>query len=49
MFDISARPFVDTCELSFAMPMKKFDSMVNNMDESFLITGSWEKIKKRIP
>ncbi len=49
MFDISARPFVDKYELSFAVPMKKLETMVNNMDESFLITGSWGKIKKRIP
>jgi hypothetical protein len=49
MFDISARPFVDKYELSFSVPMKKLETMVNNMDESFLITGSWGKIKKRIP
>jgi hypothetical protein len=49
MFDISARPFVDKYELSFAAPLKKFMTMVANMDESFLITGSWEKVKKRLP
>ncbi len=49
MFDISARPFVDKHELSFAVPMKKFSTMVGNMDESFLITGSWKKVQKRIP
>jgi hypothetical protein len=48
MFDISARPFVDKCELSFAAPLNKFTSMIGNMDESFLITGSWKKVKKRI-
>lgn len=48
MFDISARPFVEKDVLTFAAPMKKFRSMVANMDESFLITHSWEKVKKRI-
>jgi hypothetical protein len=48
MFDISARPFVEKDVLTFAAPMKKFQTMVANMDESFLITRSWEKVKKRI-
>jgi len=48
MFDISARPFVRKEELTFAVPMKKFVTMIENMDESFLITESWNKIKKRI-
>jgi hypothetical protein len=28
--------------------MSKFITMVENMEESFLITGSWGKIQKRI-
>jgi uncharacterized protein (DUF169 family) len=48
MFDISARPFVEKDVITFAAPMKKFEKMVANMDESFLITPSWEKVKKRI-
>lgn len=48
MFDVSARPYVKENELSFAVPFEKFKSMINNMDESFLITGSWEKVSKRI-
>ena len=48
MFDISARPFVEKDVLTFAAPMKKFQTMVANMDESFLITHSWEKVKKRV-
>jgi hypothetical protein len=28
--------------------MNKFTRMVDNMEESFLITGSWKKIQKRI-
>jgi len=48
MFDVSARPFVPRDQLSFAVPMKKFTRMVDDMDESFLITRSWERISKRI-
>ncbi|MBE0524879.1 MAG: DUF169 domain-containing protein [Methanosarcinales archaeon] len=48
MFDVSARPFVRKDELTLAVPMKKFVKMVENMEESFLITESWEKVKKRI-
>ncbi|HET6489986.1 MAG TPA: DUF169 domain-containing protein [Syntrophales bacterium] len=48
MFDVSARPFVPGSTLSFAAPMKKFTTMVDNMDESFLITKSWSAVKRRI-
>jgi uncharacterized protein (DUF169 family) len=48
MFDVSARPFVPQGTLSFAVPMNKFARMIGNMDESFLITPSWDKVKKRI-
>lgn len=48
MFDVSARPCVPKEVLTFAVPMKKFVRMVDNMDESFLITGSWDKVRKRI-
>ena len=48
MFDVSARPFIAQDILSFAVPMNKFERMVANMNESFLITPSWDKIQKRI-
>ncbi len=48
MFDISARPYVEKDVLTFAAPLKKFRTMVADMDESFLITRSWEKVKKRV-
>jgi len=48
LFDVSARPFVPADVLTFSAPMNKFISMVDNMEESFLITGSWKKIQKRI-
>jgi uncharacterized protein (DUF169 family) len=48
MFDVSARPYVPKETLTFAVPMNKFVRMVHNMEESFLITRSWEKLKKRM-
>ncbi len=48
MFDVSARPFVPKDTLTFTAPMNKFICMVRNMEESFLITHSWEKVKRRI-
>lgn len=48
MFDVSARPFVPKGTLSFAAPMEKFARMVENMDESFLITRTWDKVKARL-
>lgn len=48
LFDVSARPFVSTDELTFSVPMTRLLTMIDNMDESFLITESWQKIQKRI-
>ncbi len=48
MFDVSARPYVPANTLSFAIPIKKFEQMLQNMDESFLTTEDWAKVKKRI-
>jgi len=48
MFDVSARPFVPKEDLTLAVPMNKFERMIENMDESFLITSSWDKVRKRI-
>jgi uncharacterized protein (DUF169 family) len=48
MFDPSARPFVEPDRLTFAAPMEKFVRMVGNMEESFLITPTWQKIRDRI-
>lgn len=48
MFDVSARPYVEPNVLTFSAPTEKFRRMVGNIDESFLITGSWEKVKGRI-
>lgn len=48
MFDVSARPMVPAGTLSFAVPWRKFVQMVGYMDESFLTTESWAKVRNRI-
>lgn len=48
MFDVSARPYVRADELTFAAPMNKFETMIGNMEESFLITESWKMVQKRM-
>jgi hypothetical protein len=48
MFDLSARPCVSAAMLTFAVPWPKFVRMVENMDESFLITDPWRKVRSRI-
>jgi hypothetical protein len=48
LFDPSARPFAAADELTFSVPMKKFKTMVGNMEESFLTTPSWKVVQKRI-
>lgn len=48
MFDVSARPYVPKETLTFAVPINKFVRMIDNMEQSFLITRSWDKVNKRI-
>ncbi len=48
LFDVSARPWVPREILTFAVPMGKFVQMVENMDESFLVTPSWDRVKNRM-
>ncbi|NOY85770.1 MAG: DUF169 domain-containing protein [Deltaproteobacteria bacterium] len=48
MFDISARPYVEANRLSLAVPFRLFRRMVEDMDESFLITPAWKRIKRRL-
>ncbi len=48
MMDPSARPCVPLDSMTCAVPMKKFTRMVRDMDESFLITPTWDKVKKKM-
>lgn len=47
-FDVSARPWVQRDVLTFAVPMKKFERMIGDMEESFLITPSWDRVRARM-
>jgi uncharacterized protein (DUF169 family) len=48
LFDPSARPYVESEELSFAAPLALWEEMVGNAGESFLKTVTWEVLRKRI-
>ena len=48
MFDVSARPCVPEGTLTFCIPIHRFEEMVHNMDESFLITKSWDLVRNRM-
>jgi uncharacterized protein (DUF169 family) len=48
MFDPSARPMVAKDVLSFAVPLTGLENMLNNIEESFLITHTWQVLQKRI-
>lgn len=48
LFDPSARKFVKGDILSFSIPFSKFKEMIDEMEESFLITDSWSKIRGRM-
>jgi uncharacterized protein (DUF169 family) len=48
MFDVSARPCVPETRLTFSIPMRRFEQMALNMEESFLITKSWDLVRNRL-
>lgn len=48
MFDVSARPFIPSDTLTFSVPLCMLERMVDNMEESFLSTGSWRRIQQRL-
>ena len=48
MFDLSARKCIQKELLSFAIPISKFMTMIDQMEESFLITDTWTSIRRRI-
>jgi hypothetical protein len=48
MFDVSARPRVAAHELTFTAPFRRFEQMISYLDESFLITASWQEVKARM-
>lgn len=48
MFDPSARKCVPLDVMTIAFPMKRFEKVIGYMEESFLITPTWETVKKKI-
>jgi len=48
MFDLSVRAYVPSDVITIAAPMNKFTRMIENMQESFLVTRTWDKIRNRI-
>lgn len=48
LFDVSARPHVQSDVFTFSIPMQKFRRMVENMEESFLITPTWSRLSRRM-
>jgi len=48
MFDPSARPYLPKDVLSFSVPITRFAAMIENMEESFLVTDTWKTLRKRI-
>lgn len=48
MFDPSARPCVMPEVLSMAIPMRKFARMIDYIEESFLVTPTWERVREKI-
>ena len=48
MFDVSARPSVPAGKLTFSVPIRRLEQMASHMDESFLITRSWDLVRHRL-
>jgi uncharacterized protein (DUF169 family) len=47
-WDPSARKFYKTDELSFTVPLKMFQDMLDRFGESFLKTDTWSTVQKKI-
>lgn len=48
LFDPSARPCVPADRLTFSAPLVVWEEMFANAAESFLKTGTWSKVRRRI-
>jgi len=48
LFDPSARPHVEANLLTLAVPWAKFLEMSEDMEESFLITDTWDRLRRRL-
>ena len=48
LFDVTVRPYFSGDTLTFSIPLSKFLKMIENMEDSFLITETWSRIRKRM-
>ena len=48
MFDASARPCVGGDELCFSVPFSLFCKLIDQMDDTFLTTGAWKRVRERM-
>lgn len=47
-FDLSARKFMKTDELSFAVPLTLYQKMLDVMDKSALVRNTWAGVRKKV-
>jgi uncharacterized protein (DUF169 family) len=47
-WDPSARKYLNTDEITFAVPLEMFDRMLQRWSESFLTTNAWKTVLKRV-
>ena len=47
-FDLSARRFFKTDELSLAIPIHLYDKMLDAVDSSALTRNTWPGVKKKV-
>ena len=47
-WDPSARKYFKTDELSFTVPFQMFEQMIQRYESSFLSTGTWQNVQKKI-
>ena len=47
-FDLSARKFMKTDELTFAVPLSLYRKMLNALEDSALTRGTWEGVRKKV-
>ncbi|MBN2227044.1 MAG: DUF169 domain-containing protein [candidate division Zixibacteria bacterium] len=48
MFDVSARPCIPKDRLTFSVTWPRFERMLAGMDECFLTTDSWARVRTRL-
>ena len=47
-FDLSARKFMKTDELTFSIPLSLYENMLDAMEESALTRHTWQNVRKKV-